>query len=220
MAFILSIAGGFIVAGIIGFVGFGIGINNPQYREQPGASLAIDPEAVQAIRQMLGQFRQISVRDDLSKTILQPLTKTEITVVPDPALFLAPPPTASARPKTRPDRVGINFALHSSIAEALLRANFRIYVEALKTYQAETGCHYIYFVHSDSEHKIAAMLTAEGVRLQAMTRHLLGLFAGRPGARAFRRHLAVEAPRPGAGLETLRAAVAHVTRVGMLEEAA
>jgi tRNA-dihydrouridine synthase A len=66
---------------------------------------------------------------------------------------------------------------------------------------------------------VAARL-AEGVRLQAMARHLLGLFAGRPGARAFRRHLAVEAPKPGAGLETLRAAVAHVTREDALKKAA
>jgi tRNA-dihydrouridine synthase A len=58
---------------------------------------------------------------------------------------------------------------------------------------------------------IAARL-AEGVRLHQITRHLLGLFAGQPGARAFRRHLATEAPKPGAGLETLHAAVAHVTR--------
>ncbi|HEY8567144.1 MAG TPA: tRNA dihydrouridine(20/20a) synthase DusA [Beijerinckiaceae bacterium] len=65
---------------------------------------------------------------------------------------------------------------------------------------------------------IAARL-AEGVRLSSMTRHLLGLFAGRPGARAYRRHLATEAVRPGAGLDTLRAAVALVARPG-LEEAA
>jgi tRNA-dihydrouridine synthase A len=49
------------------------------------------------------------------------------------------------------------------------------------------------------------------VRLNQITRHILGLFAGQPGARAFRRHLATEAVKPGAGLETLRAAVAHVT---------
>jgi tRNA-dihydrouridine synthase A len=61
------------------------------------------------------------------------------------------------------------------------------------------------------ESYIAARL-AEGVRLHQITRHLLGLFAGQPGARAFRRHLATEAPKPGAGLETLHAAVAHVTR--------
>jgi tRNA-dihydrouridine synthase A len=53
---------------------------------------------------------------------------------------------------------------------------------------------------------------AEGTRLNQITRHVLGLFAGRPGARAFRRHLAVEAVRHGAGAGVLRAAVAHVVR--------
>lgn len=56
---------------------------------------------------------------------------------------------------------------------------------------------------------IAARL-AEGVRLSSMTRHMLGLFAGRPGARAYRRRLAVEAVKPGAGVEVLRAAIAEV----------
>jgi tRNA-dihydrouridine synthase A len=51
---------------------------------------------------------------------------------------------------------------------------------------------------------------AEGVRLHQLTRHILGLFAGRPGARLFRRHLATEAQKPGADLEVLRAAVEHV----------
>jgi tRNA-dihydrouridine synthase A len=53
---------------------------------------------------------------------------------------------------------------------------------------------------------------AEGVPLHAMTRHMLGLFAGRPGARSYRRHLATEAPRRGAGLGVLREAVACVAR--------
>jgi tRNA-dihydrouridine synthase A len=59
---------------------------------------------------------------------------------------------------------------------------------------------------------VAARL-AEGERLHAMTRHMLGLFTGRPGARAYRRHLATEAIKPGANLQTLRDAVAHVSRV-------
>jgi len=48
---------------------------------------------------------------------------------------------------------------------------------------------------------------AEGVHLAAMTRHLLGLMHGRPGARAFRRILTVEGIRPGAGLEVVDRAV-------------
>jgi tRNA-dihydrouridine synthase A len=61
---------------------------------------------------------------------------------------------------------------------------------------------------------------AEGVRLSQMTRHILGLFAGRPGARAYRRHLATEAVKPSAGLATLRAAVEHVRRGAVPLEAA
>ena len=48
-----------------------------------------------------------------------------------------------------------------------------------------------------------------GVPLNAMTRHILGLFQGRPGARAWRRHLSENAHRPGAGVEVLRAAAAR-----------
>jgi tRNA-dihydrouridine synthase A len=61
---------------------------------------------------------------------------------------------------------------------------------------------------------------AEGVPLHAMTRHILGLFNGRPGARAWRRHLSTEAVRPGAGSGVLRAALAHVRRGEAQAEAA
>ena len=49
---------------------------------------------------------------------------------------------------------------------------------------------------------IAAEL-AGGVRLASITRHMLGLFAGAPGARHWRRILSEQAHRPGAGLEVL-----------------
>jgi tRNA-dihydrouridine synthase A len=51
---------------------------------------------------------------------------------------------------------------------------------------------------------------AEGVPLATMTRHLLGLFNGVRGARAWRRHLAMEAVKPGAGIHVLREALAFV----------
>ena len=51
---------------------------------------------------------------------------------------------------------------------------------------------------------------ARGTRLHAITRHLLGLFRGVPGARAFRRHLATEGVKPGADAHTFRAALALV----------
>jgi tRNA-dihydrouridine synthase A len=49
---------------------------------------------------------------------------------------------------------------------------------------------------------------AKGVRLHDITRHLLGLFRGVPGARGFRRHLATEAVKPGAGMAVLQQALA------------
>ncbi|MEP9377644.1 tRNA dihydrouridine(20/20a) synthase DusA [Aquabacter sp. CN5-332] len=50
----------------------------------------------------------------------------------------------------------------------------------------------------------------KGGRLHDITRHMLGLFGGRPGSRRFRRRLATEGVQPHAGLEVLRAAVADV----------
>src|SRR6185437_6765035 len=50
---------------------------------------------------------------------------------------------------------------------------------------------------------------AKGVRLHAITRHMLGLFRSVPGARAFRRHLATEAVKPDASAGLERRFVAH-----------
>ncbi|MGE3244692.1 MAG: tRNA dihydrouridine(20/20a) synthase DusA [Beijerinckiaceae bacterium] len=50
----------------------------------------------------------------------------------------------------------------------------------------------------------------KGARLSDMTRHMLGLFAGMPGARGWRRHLATFAVKPGAGLEVLHEALEFV----------
>jgi tRNA-dihydrouridine synthase A len=51
---------------------------------------------------------------------------------------------------------------------------------------------------------------AQGTRLHAIVRHVLGLFHGVPGARAFRRHLATEAVKPGAGAAVFAHALALV----------
>ena len=47
-----------------------------------------------------------------------------------------------------------------------------------------------------------------GGRLHQVTRHMLGLFHGQPGARSWRRILSEQANAPGAGLEVLDAALA------------
>jgi tRNA-dihydrouridine synthase A len=47
---------------------------------------------------------------------------------------------------------------------------------------------------------------AQGAPLKNITRHILGLFQGQPGARAWRRYLSENAQRPDAGADVVRAA--------------
>jgi tRNA-dihydrouridine synthase A len=49
---------------------------------------------------------------------------------------------------------------------------------------------------------------ASGTELKHITRHMLGLFKGQPGARAWRRHLSERAHQPGAGIEVIDRALA------------
>ena len=53
---------------------------------------------------------------------------------------------------------------------------------------------------------------AEGTPLAHMTRHILGLYNGLPGARAFRRHLSENAHRPGADASLILEAAEKVRR--------
>jgi tRNA-dihydrouridine synthase A len=50
-----------------------------------------------------------------------------------------------------------------------------------------------------------------GMRLNHMTRHMLGLFQGEPGARLFRRHISENATRPDAGIEVVEQALQAIT---------
>ncbi|WP_029004551.1 tRNA dihydrouridine(20/20a) synthase DusA [Azorhizobium doebereinerae] len=66
---------------------------------------------------------------------------------------------------------------------------------------------------------VAAHLEAGG-RLHDITRHMLGLFGGRPGARTYRRTLATEALVPGAGLEVLHRAAGAIRNRHVRSDAA
>ena len=54
---------------------------------------------------------------------------------------------------------------------------------------------------------------AQGGRLGQVTRHMLGLFQGRPGARMWRRHLSEHAHKDGAGCAVVLDALGHVTEL-------
>nr|WP_041523789.1 tRNA dihydrouridine(20/20a) synthase DusA [Gilvimarinus agarilyticus] len=51
---------------------------------------------------------------------------------------------------------------------------------------------------------------AKGTRLNQMTRHILGLYQGLPGARRFRRVISENAHKPGAGIEVLQQALSQL----------
>jgi tRNA-dihydrouridine synthase A len=50
----------------------------------------------------------------------------------------------------------------------------------------------------------------QGVYLSHMTRHMLGLYQGQPGAKAWRRYLSQHACKPGAGVEVIEGALSAV----------
>jgi tRNA-dihydrouridine synthase A len=84
----------------------------------------------------------------------------------------------------------------------LLAADFELFGEAAS--------------HADMKSAFEAMMPyiedqlARGTRLHAITRHFVGAFHAVPGARAFRRHLAEQGVKPGAGVDVLREAIALV----------
>jgi tRNA-dihydrouridine synthase A len=75
-----------------------------------------------------------------------------------------------------------------------------------------------------AEHAVRAMYPyieaelAAGARLIQITRHMLGAFAGRPGARHWRRVLSDHAHRPGAGVELVDRALSEITPVSAAAE--
>ena len=65
-----------------------------------------------------------------------------------------------------------------------------------------------FFEHlRDAGRTTAQRWLARGGRLHEVTRHMLQLFHGRPGARRWRRHLSENAVREGAGLDVLEDAL-------------
>ncbi len=56
-----------------------------------------------------------------------------------------------------------------------------------------------------------------GTRLGSISRHVLGLFNGVPGGRAWRRHLSERAHRAGAGADVMAAAAAKVAAAGSVK---
>jgi len=80
-------------------------------------------------------------------------------------------------------------------------ADRRLFGEGSEVTAAEAVAAYLPYVRSE---------LARGTHLAAMTRHMLGLFHGQPGARSWRRILTVEGAKPGAGVEVIGQGLAAI----------
>ncbi|WP_095589017.1 tRNA dihydrouridine(20/20a) synthase DusA [Actibacterium ureilyticum] len=100
------------------------------------------------------------------------------------------------------DGVMVGRAAYHTPADILLQADQRIFGATAPARRAED-------VVLDMVPYINRHLAAGG-RVHNVTRHMLGLFAGRPGARAWRRILSQGASRPDADATLLREALAQI----------
>ncbi|MDG3040048.1 tRNA dihydrouridine(20/20a) synthase DusA [Roseicyclus marinus] len=101
------------------------------------------------------------------------------------------------------DGVMIGRAAYHAPAGILLSADRDIFGDSAPPRSAESVAHAMLPY-------IEAHLMAGG-RLHQVTRHMLGLFTGRPGARGWKRYLSENAHRDGAGPEVVERALAEVT---------
>ena len=100
------------------------------------------------------------------------------------------------------DGVMIGRAAYQRPADLLLRADAEIFGDDTESDRDAV---------IDAMRPYIARELERGTRLAAITRHMLGLFVGLPGARNWRRVLSEQAHRPGAGLEVLDAAQASLS---------
>lgn len=100
------------------------------------------------------------------------------------------------------DGVMIGRAAYHSPMAVLAQADGRVFADGRPARSApEVVCAMLPYVERH---------LAEGGRLHQVARHMLGLFAGRPGARAWRRILSEGTARPGAGAGLLEEALERV----------
>ena len=99
------------------------------------------------------------------------------------------------------DGVMIGRAAYHNPSDVLLEADTRIYGAGHQTTAEQAVRDMLPYIESHLH---------SGGRLHQVTRHMLGLFAGRPGARLWRRVLSEGASKPGAGMELVLQALEQV----------
>ncbi|WP_299879281.1 tRNA dihydrouridine(20/20a) synthase DusA [uncultured Sulfitobacter sp.] len=108
------------------------------------------------------------------------------------------------------DGVMIGRAAYHSPAEILSTADRRIFGQGTDTTAEDAVRAMLPYIEA---HLVA------GGRLHQVTRHMLGLFTGRPGARVWRRTLSEGVAKPGAGPQLVLAALEEVLALGRQQAA-
>ena len=99
------------------------------------------------------------------------------------------------------DGVMIGRTAYHAPADILLEADTRIFGRDHQTTRTDVITAMLPYIESHLQ---------SGGRLHQITKHMLGLFAGQPGARAWRRYLSENAHQTHAGPEVVQAALAKV----------
>ena len=135
-----------------------------------GATAEIHPDSVPVLAGLLGTLRLSSARDRPSREALNRIAPGSTLALADPALFLGPAMAAEGAPDV-PDgtlAVGLNLAFHGPDQGAALAGMLRLVGAAARDLAARRRCVFHYFVHSDAERVIPALLRRFGLRVHVV----------------------------------------------------
>jgi polysaccharide pyruvyl transferase WcaK-like protein len=161
-------------------VSFAPGVNrllrDGRDREEPLNDMA---RAVAA--RLLARLDLSSSRDPEGVALLESVVPGRTELLADPALFLDPAgPPEVARTRGRLT-VGLNVAFHGPASSRHLNARLRLVGAAARAFARRHPCEFRYFVHSDAERAIPALLNDLGVPVsvvQGRADDLLRWYAG------------------------------------------
>lgn len=150
---------------------FGAGVNI-NLADSRGIRAAPTQDASKVFREVLSEMRAISVRDELSREILQPLCPREISIIPDPAIVFADfaecGRDVAAVPGRRRPVIGLNFGFQSHFSSEIFRLNLNAYISVLKELRRRCNPHFYYFVHTDPERMVPDLLSTSGFDVQSV----------------------------------------------------
>lgn len=144
----------------------GVGLNRIIESEWLDPEQCIEDQSLELLRRFSRVVACHSVRDDLTKIILEKSGARGVQVIGDPALHLGKAERVSGehRPGDRL-RIGVNFSLHGPNSQDMLFANIGTYIAFLKWLESSYKCELIYFAHSDAERFIWKILRQKGVNI-------------------------------------------------------